>query len=68
VLNNAMQAGIDMGVFKPGDAQVYSLTAWSLVHGLVSLWISMPQLIDENLIRREMDTVIDVAIGGLLPK
>ncbi len=66
VLTNAVQAGIEAGVLKPGDVQAYSLTAWSLVHGLVSLWISMPQLITEGIVRDNMDTILDVAIGGLL--
>ena len=66
VLTNAVQAGIEAGVLKPGDVQAYSLTAWSLVHGLVSLWISMPQMITESIVRDNMDTVLDVAIGGLL--
>ncbi len=68
VLTNVVQAGIEAGVFKPGDVQIYSLTAWSLVHGLVSLWISMPQLIDESIIRQNIDTIVDIAVGGLLPK
>lgn len=66
VLTNAVQAGIEAGVFKLGDVQTYSLTAWSLVHGLISLWISMPQLIGESVVRRNMDTVLATAVGGLL--
>lgn len=68
VLTNTVQAAIDAGALKPGDVQVYSLTAWSMVHGLVSLWISMPQLIDEGVLRGNIDAVLDIAIGGLLQR
>jgi hypothetical protein len=33
---------MDAGVMEPGDAQSYSDVLWAMMHGIVSLAISMP--------------------------
>ena len=35
----AVQAGMDMGVFRQRDAEVVALALWAQVHGLVSLFL-----------------------------
>lgn len=37
VLVEGVQAGIDAGVFRPGDAETIALVLWATVHGVVSL-------------------------------
>ncbi len=41
VLQQAVQLAIDAGVLRPGDAKGYSDVFWALVHGMVSLAISL---------------------------
>jgi AcrR family transcriptional regulator len=42
VLQQAVQQAIEAGVLRPGDAESYSDVLWALVHGMVSLAISLP--------------------------
>jgi AcrR family transcriptional regulator len=42
VLQQAVQQGIDAGIFPPGDAEAYSDALWAEVHGVVALAISIP--------------------------
>ncbi|SRR6266496_3505879 len=44
VLQQAVQLAIDAGVLRPGDAKGYSDVFWALVHGMVSLAISLPTI------------------------
>ncbi len=43
VLQQAVQQAIEAGVLRPGDAESYSDVLWALVHGMVSLAISLPK-------------------------
>jgi AcrR family transcriptional regulator len=42
VLQKAVQQAIEAGVIRPGDAETYSNVLWAMVHGMVSLAISLP--------------------------
>lgn len=42
VLQEAIQSAMDAGVMEPGDVQSYSDAFWAMMHGIVSLAISMP--------------------------
>jgi AcrR family transcriptional regulator len=41
VLQDAVQYAMDAGVMQPGDAETYSDALWAMMHGIVSLAISM---------------------------
>jgi AcrR family transcriptional regulator len=43
VLQEAVQSAMDAGVMEPGDVQSYSDALWAMMHGIVSLAISMPR-------------------------
>lgn len=64
-LVEAMQAGIDAGLLKPGNAEAYGDVAWSLTHGLVSLAIAMPWMMDEARIWRDAEVGFEVLIESL---
>jgi hypothetical protein len=48
-LEAAVQSAMDAGVMQPGDVQSYSDTLWSMMHGIVSLAISMPSFDAERV-------------------
>lgn len=64
VLRQTVQQAIDAGVLRPGDAESYSDVLWALVHGIVSLAISMP-LFDASRIQRTMETAWQMECQGL---
>ncbi len=64
VLQQAVQQAIDAGVLRPGDAQSYSDVLCALVHGMVSLAISMPTF-DASRIQRTMETAWQMECQGL---
>src|SRR6266704_6665221 len=64
VLQQAVQQAIDAGVLRPGDAQSYSDVLWALVHGMVSLAISMPTF-DASRLERTMETAWQMECRGL---
>jgi AcrR family transcriptional regulator len=64
VLRQAVQQAIDAGVLRPGDAQSYSDTLWALVHGMVSLAITMP-MFDAARVQRTMETAWQMECQGL---
>jgi AcrR family transcriptional regulator len=64
VLRQAVQQAIDAGVLRPGDAENYSDVLWALVHGMVSLAISMPTF-DASRIQRTMETAWQMECQGL---
>ena len=64
VLRQTVQQAIDAGVLRPGDAESYSDVLWALVHGMVSLAISMP-LFDASRIQRTMETAWQMECQGL---
>ena len=64
VLQQAVQQAIDAGVLRPGDAENYSDVLWALVHGMVSLAISMPKF-DAPRIQRTMETAWQMECQGL---
>jgi hypothetical protein len=64
VLRQAVQQAIDAQVLRPGDAESYSDVLWVLVHGMVSLAISMP-MFDTARIQRTMETAWQMECQGL---
>ena len=64
VLQQAVQQAIDAGVLRPGDAENYSDVLWALVHGMVSLTISMPGF-DASRLQRTMETAWQMECPGL---
>src|SRR5215470_5659906 len=64
VLQQTVQQAIDAGVLRPGDAQSYSDVLWALVHGMVSLAISMPNF-DAPRIQRTMEIAWQMECQGL---
>ncbi len=64
VLRQAVQQAIDAQVLRPGDAESYSDVLWALVHGMVSLAISMP-MFDTARIQRTMETAWQMECQGL---
>lgn len=63
-LRQAVQQAIDVGVLRPGNAESYSDTFWALVHGLVSLAISMP-MFDAPRLQRAMEVAWKMGWEGL---
>ncbi len=49
VLQDAVQSAMDAGVMQPGDAQSVSDALWAMMHGIVSLAISMPMFDGERV-------------------
>lgn len=64
VLQQAVQQAVDAGILRPGDAQSYSDVLWALVHGMVSLAISVPTF-DASHLQRTMETAWQMACQGL---
>ena len=64
ILRLAVQQAIDAGVLRPGDAENYSDVLWSLVHGMVSLAITMP-MFDATRVQRMMETAWQMECQGL---
>ena len=49
VLERAVQIAIDEKAMLPGDAHVYRDTLWAIMHGIVSLAITMPNFDEERI-------------------
>ena len=64
ILRQTVQQAIDAGVLRPGDVESYSDVLWALVHGMVSLAISMP-VFDASRIQRTMETAWQMECQGL---
>jgi AcrR family transcriptional regulator len=64
VLRQAVQQAIDAGILRPGDAENYSDVLWAMVHGMVSLAISMPAF-DASRVQRTMETAWQMECQGL---
>ena len=64
ILRQTVQQAIDDGVLRPGDAENYSDVLWALVHGMVSLAISMP-MFDAARVQRTMETAWQMEGQGL---
>lgn len=64
VLRQTVQQAIDVGILRPGDAESYSDVLWALVHGMVSLAISMP-MFDATRIQRAMEVAWRMECEGL---
>lgn len=64
ILQQTVQQAIDAGVLRPGDAESYSDALWALVHGMVSLAITMP-MFDAARIQRTMKTAWEMTCQGL---
>ena len=64
VLQQVVQQAIDAGVLRPGDVEGYSDVLWAVVHGMVSLAITMP-MFDASRIQRTMETAWQMECQGL---
>src|SRR5215469_1699025 len=64
ILRQTVQQAIDDGILRPGDAENYSDVLWALVHGMVSLAISMP-MFDAARVQRTMETAWLMECQGL---
>jgi AcrR family transcriptional regulator len=64
VLRQAVQQAIDAGILRSGDVQSYSDVLRALVHGMVSLAISMPAF-DASRMQRTMETAWQMECQGL---
>jgi AcrR family transcriptional regulator len=64
VLQQTVQQAIEAGVLRPGDAESYSDVLWALVHGLVSLAISLPKFYATR-IQQTMETAWQMECEGL---
>jgi AcrR family transcriptional regulator len=64
VLQQAVQQAIDAGVLRPGDAESYSHVLWALVHGMVSLAISLPAFYGTH-VQRTMEIAWQMECQGL---
>jgi len=64
VLQQTVQQAIDAGVLQPGDAESYRDVLWALVHGMVSLAISMPTFYGTRL-QQTMETAWQMECEGL---
>jgi AcrR family transcriptional regulator len=49
MLQDAVQSAMDAGVMQPGDARSYSDALWAMMHGIVSLAISLPMFDAERV-------------------
>src|SRR5260370_36700763 len=64
VLPQAVQPAIDAGVLPPGAAESYSDVLWALLHGMVSLSISLPAFYVTH-IQRTIETSWQMECQGL---
>jgi AcrR family transcriptional regulator len=64
VLQQAVQQAIDAGVLRSGDAEVYSDVLWAVVHGMVSLAISLPAFYGTRL-QQTMEIAWQMECEGL---
>jgi len=64
VLQQVVQQAIDAGVLRPGDVESMSDVLWAVVHGMVSLAITMP-MFDASRIQRTMETAWQMQCQGL---
>src|SRR5229473_8380255 len=64
VLQQTVQQAIDAGVLRPGDVESYSDVLWAMVHGMVSLAITMP-MFDASRIQRTMEAAWQMERQGL---
>lgn len=64
ILQHSVQQAIDAGVLRPGDAESYADVLWALVHGMVSLTITMP-LFDTPRVQRLIEMAWQMEWQGL---
>lgn len=64
ILRDTIQQGINEGVLRPGNIEVYSQTLWAHVHGIVSLAISMPVL-DREMLQQMTELTSSMVFEGL---
>jgi AcrR family transcriptional regulator len=58
VLQDAVELAMSSGALRQGDVEGTSLLLWSLMHGIVSLAISMPAMVTlERVARAEQDAL-----------
>jgi len=64
VLQQAVTDALDAGALKPGDVMIYALSMWALVHGVVSLAITLP-LTDASLVERLTEIAMAATLGSV---
>jgi AcrR family transcriptional regulator len=65
VLLRAVQAAIDAGALRSGDARACSFVLWSVVHGVASLVISRAAELDEATTAAATELALGMAMRGL---
>ncbi len=65
ILQEAIASAMDAGTLLQGDPQAASFLLWSLMHGIVSLAISMPQILAPEHVERLERDAIDLVRRGL---
>ncbi len=64
-LQQAVAGAMAAGALRQGDVEATSFLLWSLMHGLVSLAISLPQMLTPQRIARTEGDAIDLIVRGL---
>jgi len=64
LLLHAVQAGLDSGAIRPGDATTYSNVLWAGVHGIVALALKMPGFNDAT-VSQLTELTLDVHARGI---
>ena len=60
----AVQAALDSGALRPGDATVLAIGLWSALHGLTALLISLPSF-PWPPVEALVETTVDVHLRGM---
>jgi AcrR family transcriptional regulator len=64
VLVDTVQAALDAGQLRPGDARAYSSTLWAIVHGIVALALVVPSIGRADA-EQMTETALDMLRRGL---
>jgi AcrR family transcriptional regulator len=64
VLQKTVQAAMDMDMIQAGDAESISDALWAMVHGIVTLAISVPKF-DTQRLPRLIDVALDLLFKAL---
>ncbi len=67
ILRDAVQAAMEVGIFRQGDVESTSDMIWALMHGVSALVISMPFMFDEERTRKMVETALRWGLDGFHP-
>jgi len=66
-LATSIQNAIAVGAMKPGDSEIYASLLWSMMHGIVSLAITMPQMMPPERAQAVAHEMMAMTVQGLRP-